>query len=136
MGEGPHDRRWLAWALSGLGLLVAVAAVAVALIALQRSSTLKTELRHAQRQVRALSDNSEVAETSARVAYLSEEWEKVGPKLGALITCVPELQTEVDGLGIEWEIPGTFSEKKPYFAISNDQQISSNCDNALYGTKE
>lgn len=113
-----------------------VAALAIALIALGRAETLAKELRHADRQLHAMSDNTEVAETAREVHTITGKLDEIGPKIGGLFVCVPELQSEVDGLSISWELPGSYSERKPYFAITNNQQISSNCDNALYGTKE
>ncbi|MGA7539954.1 MAG: hypothetical protein WBW93_14435 [Steroidobacteraceae bacterium] len=116
--------------------VVSTAALAMAIVALQDVSTLTTELRTARRQLRALSDNAEVAETAREVHSLSGKLNEIGPKLGALFVCVPELQGEINGLSINWELPGSFSERKARFEIDNTQQISSNCNGPLYGTKE
>lgn len=109
-------------------LTIVIVALIVGLVVVRNdasssASSLRRELSAVKRQeaaVRAqLSGGSGASQSvTARVAKLDSQ-------LSKLRQCVPELQTEVNGLTID-TTGGTAS-------ISNSQQISSFCQGVLYG---
>lgn len=128
-------RQWAVAASTSTAIVVALGALGTAVVALNRDSDLEHKLQSVRGQVRVLSNNTEIVETTHRVNAAYLKLEQVGPKLGALLACVPEIQGEINGLSISWELPGSLSERQPRFEISNTKQISANCEPTLYGTK-
>jgi hypothetical protein len=126
------DRKQILLGLvSGLAVLVAMGALAVGIVALQKTQTLQVQVK----KVDAAETQSQLAETSSRLGSLYERFEKVSKYVAGFVNCIPELQTEISGLNISWKIiPLNASEDS--FSIVNGRQISRACENVIFGAKE
>lgn len=126
------DRKQLALAIvSGLAVLVAVGALAVALVALHKDQTLQVQVK----KVDAAETQAQLAETTSRLGSLQERFEKVSKYVAAFVNCIPELQTEIGGLRISWNI-SPLNASEDSFNIVNGRQISRNCEDVIFGARE
>ena len=119
--------------------VIAVAAVGLAIVALNKDSQNKTSIHTLQAQVRALTAHTGgvTASVTSRVTALEGKtkalegrasgFSKADATLSSLTNCVPELQSEIGGLEIAGE---TYSVSR----ISNRTNISKTCEAVLYGT--
>lgn len=80
-----------------------------------------SQLANAQSSIFSLQDST----TAGQVSGLKRT-------VAHLTTCLPQLQTEIGGLGISWQING-FDTSKDSFNITNPTIISSDCSGVLYG---
>lgn len=118
-----------------VGIVVALGALAVAIVALRKDQTETARIRTLQTQVRTV-DQSEtqnrVSAADQQIASLQEKVGKIAGYVAAFVNCIPELQTEIGGLSINWHIvPLNASEDS--FSVVNGQRISKNCESTLYG---
>ena len=117
--------------VTGLAVLVAVGALAVALIALHKDQTLQVQVK----KVDAAETQSQLSETTSRLGSLQERFEKVSKNVAGFVNCIPELQTEIGGLSINWHItPLNASEDS--FNIVSGRQISRDCEDVIFGARE
>jgi hypothetical protein len=117
--------------VTGLAVLVACGALAVALVALHRDQTLQVQVK----KVDAAETQSQLSETTSRLGSLQERFEKVSKNVAGFVNCIPELQTEIGGLSINWKIsPVDASEDS--FSIADGRQISRNCEDVIFGARE
>jgi uncharacterized protein HemX len=131
-------RQTLLSTIAIIGVVVALGALAVAIIALKKGQTDTTRIHALQAQVRqvdAAETQTRLTEATSQLASLQERFGKVSSAVAGFVNCVPELQTEIGGLSINWHItPLDASEDS--FSIANGRQISRNCEDVLYGSKE
>jgi hypothetical protein len=80
-----------------------------------------SKLATAQSDVQSLQNST----TAGQVTALKRKVQQVE-------SCIPELQTELGGLGINWSING-FNANKDSFTITNPTIISTDCSSVLYG---
>jgi hypothetical protein len=124
--------------ISILGVVVALAALAVAIIALQKDQTDTTRIHVLQTQVRqvdAAETQTHLTEATSQLASLQERFGKVSSAVAGFVNCVPELQTEIGALGINWHI-SPLDGSEDSFSIADSRQISRDCEGVLYGSKE
>jgi hypothetical protein len=119
-----------------VGIVVALAALAVAIIALNKGQADATRLHTLQAQVRTIVANEGTSELQSKLSFADSQLTTLQDKVAGLVTCVPELQAEVAGLSISWKIYGLYSEKEDYFNIVSTSQLSNNCDKPLLGSSE
>lgn len=131
----------------GIGVLAGVAlilAVAFGIIALQKGSQNLTRIHRLEAQVRLLSAHtggaqatvtSRLAATESKLKALeaatvgsTAKLAKAEGTLGKLVSCVPELQTQIGGLEIKGE---TYAASY----IRDGTNLSHECSPILYGTK-
>lgn len=127
-----RDRKQIVLGIvTGLAVLVAVGALAVALVALHKDQTLQVQVK----KVDAAETQSQLSETTSRLGSLQERFEKVSKNVAGFVNCIPELQTEIGGLSISWHItPLDASEDS--FNIVSGRQISRDCEDVIFGARE
>lgn len=123
------DRKQLVLGIiSGLAVLLAVGAVMIAILALNRNQALETDVHKTD----TAETQTRLAETTARLGSLQERFEKVSKYVAGFVNCIPELQTEIGGLSISWKVsPVNASEDS--FNIVSGRQISRNCEDIIFG---
>jgi hypothetical protein len=117
--------------VTGLAVLVAVGALAVALIALHKDQTLQVQVK----KVDAAETQSQLSETTSRLGSLQERFEKVSKNVAGFVNCIPELQTEIGGLSINWKI-SPINASEDSFSIADGRQISRDCEDVIFGARE
>jgi hypothetical protein len=115
---------------------IALGALAVAIIALNKDQADATRLHTIQAQVRTIVANEGSSELQSKLSFADSQLTNLQSKIAGLVTCVPELQAEVAGLSISWKVYGPYSEKEDYFNIVSTSQLSNNCDKPLLGSGE
>jgi hypothetical protein len=123
-----------------MAVLVVVAAVAV--VGLTQASSDKTTIRTLEREVHALQ-----AKTGAQGKGVAQELQTLkgefasaksaqalaDGRVAKLVSCVPELQSEMGGLKVEGTVYET-NVSRDTFYIANPTNISHECQAMLYGS--
>jgi hypothetical protein len=121
-------------------LILAVAAVAI--VGLSKSSSNKTTIKRLEAEVHALQ-----AKTGAQGHSVATELQTLksefasshsaqalsDARVAKLVSCVPELQSELGGLKVEGTVYET-NVSRDSFYISNPTNVSHECQSILYGT--
>jgi hypothetical protein len=121
-------------------LILAVAAVAI--VGLSKSSSNKTTIKRLEAEVHALQ-----AKTGAQGHNVATELQTLkgefasshsaqalsDARVARLVSCVPELQSELGGLKVEGTVYET-NVSRDSFYISNPTNVSHECQSILYGT--
>jgi predicted PurR-regulated permease PerM len=109
-----------------IALGVAVIAVIIALVVVHSDESSQiTKLRHSLAAVtrQEASDRAQLTGGSGESQSVAARVGKLGTQLSKLQQCIPELQNEITGLGIDANPPPS---------ITNSQQISNYCQSVLY----
>jgi len=120
-----------------LGVLLAAGALVLAILAFNKDAGYDARIKTLQAQVKTLGESetqSRVNEANLNYTGLQEKMSKMARYVSALVECVPELQSEIGGLGINYHVSALPSEDS--FSISNSRQPSRSCETTLYGTGE
>jgi hypothetical protein len=121
-------------------LILAVAAVAI--IALSKASTDETTINRLDTEVHALQarTGAQGHSVSAELQTLKGEFTSAhsaqassDARVAKLVSCVPELQSELSGLKVEGTVYET-NVSRDSFYISNPTNVSHECQSILYGT--
>src|ERR1700728_64813 len=112
--------------LAIVGIVVALAALGIAIVALNKDQTDAARIRTLQAQVR-LTDESET-----QITGLQEKVSKIGGYVAAFVNCIAELQTEIGGLSISWHV-APLDASEDSFNVVDSRQISKDCESTLYG---
>lgn len=115
---------------TGVSALIAVAALAVALVALEKHQADARQIRSLRAQLRssapALSQASDsITAAEAKLKALESKVGKVTPEVASIESCLPELQSEFNALEIKGE---TYAQSY----ITNSAHTSLACDKVLY----
>lgn len=127
------------WATAAAGAVAAVALVAGAVgigygvHATSEQRTLATRVGHLNSQVQALHTALRSTAASSTISGLNSSMKKVTQTIAQYRNCLPELQTEIDGLSIGYSINNN-DPSKDSFSVTNGAQISNDCNAVLYGT--
>lgn len=134
----------------GITLVLSVAGLAVGVMLLTRPAAApQSALASARAQIKTLNgqarslnsrltaDDLKLSSDDATLATLQAsttagEVSGIRRTLGALKTCLPQIQTEIGGLGINWSVQVDASQDS--FSITNPTIISTDCNQLLYGT--
>lgn len=137
---------------TNIAIALAVAAlvigIAVGVIGLQKGSQNLTRIHRLEAQVRLLtahtggaqaSVTSRLAATESDVKALEAKaavYSKTDATVTTLTSCLPEVQSEISGLGIEAkEGQGEQHELFGPISITNRQNISKACQTVIYGSE-
>jgi hypothetical protein len=136
--------------LAVAGLAVGGLGVAQALSASNTTKSLRSQLgalrarvggdeNHLRQQLTTVPGRSTMAAAQSDIAGLQDQLAGQGKTLSKLqaqdhtyANCIPELQTELNGLSINWSI-NTLNVGNSSFFINNSSQISHDCSKLLYG---
>jgi hypothetical protein len=129
--------------VTGLAIFTSLVGIGLGVYELTKPATATTAqlaaLHHqvSRLQSRLASDGSEITSLHTDVATLqssatSGQVLKLQKTVSSLTNCVPQLQTEIGGLGINWSING-LNTSNDSFSITNPTIISSDCSRTLYG---
>jgi uncharacterized protein YlxW (UPF0749 family) len=142
---------------AGVTLTVALAALVVGVLATTRSTAsprdvaaVRAEISKAHEEISSLSaevsqqratitqEQSTIATlknstTAGKVASLSGQFNHLRGTVSRMGVCIPQVQTELNGLGIQYSINPT-NGSQDSFSITNPTIISTDCTKTLYGT--
>jgi hypothetical protein len=144
--------RWV----TGVALVIALVGVALGVVSLVRAepkssvTPLRSEVASLHRQLTAT--NLKLAHTNSSLQTAEASLTTVQADVGniqssstagqiaglkrtvsQMQTCVPEIQTEIGGLSVDWNISGTDANQDS-FDIANPTIISTDCSKTLYGS--
>jgi mannitol-specific phosphotransferase system IIBC component len=105
VGIGHVERTRRSWrAATFLAVVAAVASLAVAIVALNRSGSARTsDIAQLSSEVRSLKAELTVARTDATTAFTKD-----GAAMAKITTCLPEVSGEINGLTVETGSQGGF----------------------------
>lgn len=148
----PNARRLTAWVgvaclLAIIGIAAGAVGVTKALNASHANNSLRGQLTALQHRVSTVASQmttipgratmaavqSDVSGIKSRLAGQSKAITGLQNKAATYTNCIPEIQTELSGLTINWNIDTT-NVSNSSFGIDNSSQISHDCTKLLYGS--
>ncbi len=136
-GVSANSRVWVAVALAAI-LIVLVAAVAI--VGLSKASSDKTTINRLKAEIHALqaktgavgtSVSQELQTLKAEFASSKSSQALADGRVAKLVSCVPEIQSELSGLKVEGTVYET-NVSRDTFYISNPTNVSHECQSLLY----
>lgn len=104
--------------------------------ALHTNSSLRSQLNALSRQTRSqlsiVPGKASMAAVKSELASQGQALTKIRNQDATYRNCIPEIQTELDGLSINWNL-NVSNPGQSNFAVTNNSQISRDCNRLLYG---
>lgn len=117
--------------VGSLGVWLAVGATHKQQQLSSKVASMAAQVNRQSAHIKAQQSQLDSTANAASIAGVRDQVAKINGTLAHYKNCIPEIQTELDGLTIDYNIDWNDG-SQDYFNVDNSNQISNDCNSVLY----